>query len=141
MASATFVRSDRLFAGMASGYYKLATDTVKVMLTDIAQGSTAYQYSHVTQIGATGGYVTGGFVLTTSMSQSSGTMRWFCADKVITASGAAIPQFRYVWLYDQSTVATPWPLIGYYDYNAEVNIPDGQTFTIDFDGSNGVFSV
>ena len=165
MASATFVKSNTFFADMASGFHRFASDTYKVCLSDTAVTAATGRYNQVTEIAATGGYVTGGFVVkVTNTMHTSGTYRLHIQDEVITASGAAIPQFRYVILYNaaqttpepaqagttplpRSTTAgqigwaSPFAVVGYYDYGSEVNIPDGNTFTIDFDATNGVFSV
>ena len=163
MASATFVKSNTFFADLASGFHRFASDTYKVCLSDTAVTAATGRYNLVTEIAASGGYVTGGFVVkVTNTMHTSGTYRLHIQDEVITASGAAIPQFRYVILYNAAQItpepaqagttplarasspvswASPFAVVGYYDYGSEVNIPNGSTFTIDFDATNGVFSV
>ncbi len=63
-----------------------------------------------------------------------------CADLVLTASGT-VPTFRYVVLYNDTPTSPADPLIGYYDYGAAVDLLNTETFTIDFDGTNGVLTL
>jgi hypothetical protein len=57
---------------------------------------------------------------------------------VFTAAAGGIGPFRYVVLYDSSAGNK---LIGYYDYGASLSLALGDTFTVDFDGTNGVFTI
>jgi hypothetical protein len=47
--------------------------------------------------------------------------------------------FQYAYIYDDT--ATNDELIGYYDYGGAITMGNGDTFTLDFDGSNGVISI
>lgn len=78
-------------------------------------------------------------VCTVSASaQTGGVYKLTLADLVLTASGT-VPTFRYVVLYDDDAASDQ--LIGYYDYGGDVDLATGETFTIDFDGSNGVLTI
>ena len=37
--------------------------------------------------------------------------------------------------------ATYKPLIGWWDYGASMTLDDGETFTVDFDATNGVLQL
>tara|TARA_E500000318_G_scaffold13401_1_gene12562 strand:+ start:320 stop:544 length:225 start_codon:yes stop_codon:yes gene_type:complete len=65
-------------------------------------------------------------------SQTGGTYTLDAADLVLTASGT-VATFRYVVLYNDT--ATNDELIGYYDYGSNVDLLNGETFTITFDAS------
>ena len=56
----------------------------------------------------------------------------------MTASGTVGP-FRYVVIYDD-TVATD-PLVGYYDYGSSITLNSGDSFTVDFDATNGFIQI
>jgi hypothetical protein len=43
--------------------------------------------------------------------------------------------FRYVVIYNDTAAADE--LIAFYDYGSEITLASGETFTIDFDGTNG----
>ena len=79
------------------------------------------------------------FNLTVSSSaQTSGTYKLVIADLVLTATGAVGP-FRYIAIYNDT--ATNKELIGWYDYGSSITMASGDTFTIDFDGTNGVLTI
>lgn len=75
-----------------------------------------------------------------SSSQSSGTYKWIVTDHVLTISGGAFATFRYTGIYNDTPTSPADPLVCYYDYGSNLTLADGETFTHDFDGTNGVFS-
>lgn len=77
-------------------------------------------------------------ITTASAAQTSGTYKVTFTDLVLTSTGGATGPFRYVYIYDD-TVASPVvdPVVGYYDYGSALTLNDGETLTIDFDGTNG----
>ena len=78
---------------------------------------------------------------TSSSSQSSGTYKLVLADLTLTASGGAVAAFRYVYIFDDTVSSPTDPLIGLYDVGSSVTLQSGDTFTIDFDASNGVIQL
>ena len=63
------------------------------------------------------------------------------ADEVITAAGASVGPFRYVVIYNDSQTSPADALIGYLDYGSAITLADGESLTLDFDGTNGVLTV
>jgi hypothetical protein len=80
-------------------------------------------------------------VTTSSSSQTSGTYKLVLTDVVLTASGGSVAAFRYVVLYNDTPTSPADPLIGWYDYGSDLTLANGETFTIDFDGSGGALTL
>ena len=79
-------------------------------------------------------------ITTSTSAQTGGTYKLVCADLVLTASGAVGP-FRYVYIYNDVPTAPADPLVGLYDYGSSITLASGDTFTIDFDQTNGVLTI
>lgn len=136
---ATFNKFNSFTDAIAKKVHNLGSDVLKVMLTDVAPVATNTQKSNLTDITAANGYTAGGTATTPTLSNASGTEKLICTDVVFTASGGAIAQFRYVVLYNDT--ATNKELISWWDFGSEVNLASGATFTVDFDGTNGVLTI
>ena len=76
----------------------------------------------------------------TSSTHTTGTYKLILADLVLTAS-AAVATFRHVIIYNDGTAVKTNPLIAYYDHGSDVTLANGETFTIDFDDSNGFLQI
>src|ERR1700730_17881936 len=117
----------------------LSSDTFKVMLTNSAPVATNHVYGDLTDLSTANGYTAGGTAASiTSWSNSRGATKWILGQVVFTATGAVGP-FRYAALYD-NTPATK-TLIAWWDYGSSVTLANGDTFTVAFDGTNGVFTI
>lgn len=113
-----------------------AADTFMVALTNTAPNATDDELADITQIANGNGYTTGGTATTiTASSQTAGTYKAVASDVVFTASGSLGP-FRYAVLYDDT--ATGDPLVGWWDYGSAITLAAAETFTVDFDATNGV---
>jgi len=116
-------------------------DTFKVMLTNTAPVATNSVKADLTEISAGNGYTAGGTATTITHSRSSGTSKIVGTDVVFTATGAVGP-FRYAVLYDDTPAGTPTdPLVGWWDYGSSVTMASGDTFTVDFDATNGILQL
>lgn len=119
--------------------HNLGSDSLKVMLTNVAPVATNAVYADLTDLGTANGYTAGGAVATlTSNTQTSGVQKLILVDTVFTASGAVGP-FRYAVLYNNT--AGSKQLIAWWDYGSSISLANTDTLTIDFDGSGGVFTI
>jgi hypothetical protein len=135
---ASFQKINSFVEAVAEKVHNLGADSLKIALTTNANAPVASntQLSNITEIAYTN--LSTRAVTTTSSAQTSGTYKLILQDLVLTASGA-VATFRHVLLYNDT--ATNKELIGWFDYGSDVTLANGETFTIDFDGSAGVLQI
>lgn len=135
---ASFNKFQSFVEAVAEKVHNLGADTLTIALTATANApvNTNTQLSNLTQISYTN--LSARDCTTSSSSQSSGTYKLVLADLVLTASGS-VAAFQYVVLYNNT--ATNDELIGWWDYGSALTLSNGETFTIDFDGTNGVLQL
>lgn len=122
--------------------HDLGTDALKVLLTNVAPVAGNSVKADLTEIGAGNGYSAGGTAVSISSSaQSSGTYKLVLGDVVFTASGGTIGPFRYAVLYNDTPSSPADPLILFWDYGSSIALQNGETFTVDFDPTNGVLTI
>lgn len=127
---------------LAEKVHNLGADTLKVLLTNTAPTAANSIKGDLTEISAGNGYSAGGTAASISSSaQSSGTYKLVLADVVFTASGGTIGAFRYVDLYNDTPTSPADPLIAWWDYGSSITLADTETFTTDFDATNGVLQI
>lgn len=137
---ATFNKFRSFVEAVAEKVHNLGSDTLKVLLTNTAPVNTNTVKADLTEISAGNGYTAGGTAATISSSaQSAGTYKLVLADVVFTASGGTIGPFRYAVLYNDT--ATNDELIGWWDRGSALTLADGDSFTVDFDATNGVLTI
>lgn len=132
---------------LAEKVHNLGSDQLVIALSNTAPGSestppngstAACILANVTQISYTN--LSSRNVTTGSSAQTGGTYKLTLTDLVLSATGAVGP-FRYVYLYNDTPTSPADPLIGYWDYGSSISLANGETFTIDFDGTNGVLTI
>lgn len=133
---ATYNKFNSFVEALCEKVHDLATDTLKVALTNSAPVATNSVLADITEISYTN--LSSRTITTTSSSQTSGTYKLVLADLVLTASGAVGP-FRYVVIYNDTAASKE--LIAYADYGSSISLNTSETFTIDFDGTNGLFQL
>ena len=118
-----------LDGGVAGQTVDLASDVLKVMLTNTAPVATNTKYSDISgnELPNGNGYTTGGAVVGgTAVSNSSGTDTLIGNAVTWTGSGPVGP-FQYVVFYDSTP--TDKPLIGWWDYGSSNSFASGEMFT------------
>jgi len=133
---ASFVKIDSFVENLAEKLIDLSGAVLTVALTNTAHTAAWDELIDLTQISYTN--LSSRVITVSTSAQTSGTYKLVCADLVLTASGPVGP-FRYVYIYDDGSVGDK--LIAYYDYGSSISLASGDTFTIDFDGTNGVLTI
>ena len=121
---------------LAEKVFNLGTDQLTIALTNTLPSSSAGTLASITQISYTN--LSSRNITTVSSVQSGGTYKLTLQDLILTASGSVGP-FRYVVIYDDT--ATNDELIAWADYGSSITMTSGDAFTIDFDGTNGLFTL
>lgn len=137
---ASFTKFNQYSKDLIDGVHAFATHTFKVVLTNVAPVAGNTVLANITQISNGNGYTTGGTATTMSTSTSSGVAKATGTDVVFTASGAVGP-FRYAVLYNDTPTSPADPLVGFWDYGSAVTLAAAETFTVDFDATNGILTV
>jgi hypothetical protein len=116
----------------AEGVHNLASDTLKVCLTNTAPSASNTVLADITQIAAGNGYATNGVTATVdSSSQTGGVYTLTLSNVSWTASGGDIAANRWAVLYNDT--ATGDPLIAYADLGVSAVIANGNTETANGD--------
>jgi len=137
---ASFSKFNQFVSDLAQGVHNLNTGTLKIMLSDTAPVATNTVKANITEIAAGNGYTAGGATATfVSGADTAGLYKLILAAVSWTASGGSIAQFRYAVLYNATPAAGN--LIGFWDFGAEVNLTNGNTFTESLDATNGVLQL
>ena len=151
---ATLTKFNCFVEDLAEEAHNLGGDSLCALLTNTLPNASDVQVdtdtatctvestSNAAEIAAGNGYTKKGMPLDiTSSEQSSGTYKLVLADEVLTATGAVEP-FQYVVLFnDSGKTSSTRPPIGWYDYGSSISLANGETFTIDFDQTNGVLTI
>jgi hypothetical protein len=143
---ASFVKYQQFVQDLASGVHQLQTGTshvLRVALTNSAPNvATHAVLADITELATSGGYTQQGIsVGTITGAETSGTFK--CSggtDPVWTGSGGGFTA-RYAVLFNTTPTSPADPLIGYWDYGSSFTVAAGETFTVDLDQANGLFTI
>jgi len=134
---ATYVKFQPFVEALAEKVHNLGSDQLKIALTNTAPNATDATLSQITEISYTNCSTRN--ITTASSAQTSGTYKLTLTDLVLTASGGTVGAFRYVIVYNDTSASDN--LIAYYDYGSSITLQDTDTFTINFDDSNGLLQI
>lgn len=133
---ASYVKFNCFVEDVAEKVHNLGSDQLVIALSNSAPAASNTVLANITEITYTN--LSSRNVTTSSSAQSSGTYKLVLTDLVLTASGSVGP-FRYVVLYNDTSTSDS--LIAYWDYGSSISLASGDTFTCDFDGTNGVLQI
>ena len=134
---ASYTKFQSFVEQMAEKGHDLDTDQLEVVLTTHvnAPANTDDVLGDITEISYTN--LSTRNITTSSGAETAGTYKLVLADLVLTASGGTVGPFR--WVIINNTVGDL--LICYFDYGSEITLADGETFTNDYDGTNGILQI
>lgn len=114
------------------------SDTWRVILSNTAPDVTDSVQADASELSTSGGYTANGNTCAVSSStQTGGVYKLVLADPAAwTGSGGGFTA-RYAILWNQTIDA----LAGWWDYGSSQAVAAGETFTVDLDASNGVFTI
>lgn len=144
---AVFNKLNGFVEHLAEGVHNLGSDQLVLALSNVAPSAETTVpttttsncvLANVTEITYTG--LSSRQVTTSSGSQSSGTYRLTLADLTLSSTGTVGP-FRYIYLYNDTPTSPADPLIGYFDYGANLTLNNGESLTIDFDQASGALTL
>ncbi len=126
---------------LAEGVMNLQSDSLKVALCAAANAPVDANglLGDLTQISYTN--LSSRALTVASSAQTLGTYKNVINDLVLSASGGSASTFRYVVIYDDTPTSPADPLIARFDYGGNLTLADGESLTLDFDGTNGFFQL
>lgn len=136
---AAFQKFNSFVEALAEKVHNLGADVLTLALCAAANAPVAGNtvLANLTQISYTN--LSARTLTTSSSSQTGGLYKLVLADKVLTASGGSVAAFRYIAIYNDTAASDE--LVGFYDYGSDLTLLDGETLTIDFDGTNGALTL
>lgn len=137
MATCNFFNSFK--EAIAEKVHNLGSDTLTVALCATANAPVAGNsvLTDLTQISYTN--LSARALTTSASSQTGGTYKLVIDDLVLTASGGSVAAFQYVVIYNDTAASDQ--LICWYDYGSALTLANGETLTLNFDGSNGLLQL
>lgn len=139
---ATFNKIQDYVEQLNKGVHNWSSHTFKALFTNTAPVATNTIVANLVDIAAGNGYTAAGVTLdTVTLTETSGTAKVTIADEVLTASGGSIGPFRYVAIYNDTATSPADALVCWYDYGSSITLASGETFTIDFDATNGLWQL
>jgi hypothetical protein len=140
--AATFNKFQDFVEQLGLAKHQLNTDQLNITLTDAAPVATNTILSNITQISGTNGYTTNGSDSTNTWAETTGTATLTGTKVVFTCVTGPMGPFRYVVLHNETQVTSPVrPLVGWWDYAAEVTLQIGETFSVKFNSSDTTGSI
>ena len=137
---ATSNKTNQFVEDLVKKVHNLSSDAITIFLTTNANMPVATNaiLSAITQISYTN--LSARVPVISSCVQSSGLLKLILTDHILTASGA-VATFRGVGHYNDTPTSPADPLIQWYDHGSDVTLANGETYTLDYDGTNGFLNL
>lgn len=136
---ATYNKFQSFVEKVAEKVHNLGSDTLTVALCAAANAPVATNnvLGDLTQISYTN--LSSRALTTATSAHTTGTYKLVINDLTLTASGGAVEAFRYIVIYNDTAASDD--LICWFDYGSALTLADGETLTLDFDGTNGLLQI
>ena len=136
---ATYNKSQSFVEKVAEKVHNLGADTLTVALCAAANAPVATNnvLGDLTQISYTN--LSSRALTTATSTHTTGTYKLVINDLTLTASGGAVAAFRYIVIYNDTAASDD--LICWFDYGSALTLADGETLTLDFDGTSGLLQI
>lgn len=136
---ATYNKFQSFVEKVAEKVHNLGADTLTVALCAAANAPVATNnvLGDLTQISYTN--LSSRALTTATSAHTTGTYKLVINDLTLTASGGAVEAFRYIVIYNDTAASDD--LICWFDYGSALTLADGETLTLDFDGTNGLLQI
>lgn len=124
---------------LIEGVHDFDAHTFKIYLTAATPDASADTVKgDLTEIGGSGGYTSKTTTITTS--RSGGVAKAAGTDCTWTAAGGTIGPFRYAPFFNDTPASPLDPLISWWDYGAQISLLNTESFIVDVDATNGLFT-
>lgn len=136
---ATYNKFQSFVEKVAEKVHNLGSDTLTVALCAAANAPVATNnvLGDLTQISYTN--LSSRALTTATSAHTTGTYKLVINDLTLTASGGAVAAFQYIVIYNDTAASDD--LICWFDYGSSLTLADGETLTLDFDGTNGLLQI
>ena len=133
---ASFNKFENFVEDLCEGVHDLTADQVEIYLSNATPSASGDAVKADLAESSTGNGYTGPQDTQNTGAEASGTYTLTGTKVVITASGGAIAQFRYVVLQNTTPTSPADPLIGWWDYGSALDLQDGESFSVKFNNSD-----
>lgn len=136
---ATYNKFQKFVEDVAEKVHNLGADTLTVALCAAANAPVATNnvLADLTQISYTN--LSSRALTIATSAHTTGTYKLVINDLTLTASGGAVAAFRYIVIYNDTAASDQ--LICWFDYGSALTLADGETLTLDFDGTSGLLQI
>jgi hypothetical protein len=137
MAISAYNKFNNFVLDLGKGVHNFTAHSLSIALSNTAPVATNTVLADITLIAGAALHP----LDSVTWSQTGGTAKLVAADEVITASGGSIGPFQFLVVYNDTPTLPADPLICWFDYGSALTLNDGESLTVDFDGTNGVFTI
>ncbi len=130
---AVYNKIQQFVEDLAHKVHDFSADALEVALTNAANPPVATNeiLANLTVIAYT--FLSSRVITTSTSGHTTGTYDLVLNDLTLSASGGAVAGFRYIVVFNQSSVSPTDALICWFDYGSDLVLADGESLTIDFE--------